>query len=257
MNKLNLSRLVKNTERFLIKYSPEILTGIGTAGMIATTVLAVKATPKALKLIEAKKEAEHVDELTPIETVKATWKCYIPAAVTCVASVACIVGASSVHAKRNAVLATAYKLSETALAEYKEAVVETIGEKKEQMVRDAIDKEHVEQRPVTKSDVIITGKGSTLCLDVHSGRYFESDIEQIKKVVNILNRRMLTEMYVSLNEFYGELGLDYTNLGYELGWSIDDGYLDVDFGTQLADDGRPCVVINYSVAPRYDYSRLV
>lgn len=257
MNMPNLARFVKNAEHFIIKHSPEILTGIGTAGMIATTVLAVKATPKALTLIAEKKDEENVDELTPIETVKVAWKCYIPAAVTGVASIACIIGASSVNARRNAVLATAYKLSETALTEYKEKVVETIGEKKEQLVRDAIDKEHVEKQPVTKSDVIITGKGSTLCLDVHSGRYFESDIEQIKKVVNILNRRMLSEMYVSLNEFYGELGLDYTKLGYELGWSIDDGYLDVDFGTQIADDGRPCIVINYSVAPRYDYSKLV
>ena len=34
------------------KHSPEILTGIGIAGMITTTVMAVRATPKALILIE-------------------------------------------------------------------------------------------------------------------------------------------------------------------------------------------------------------
>lgn len=257
MNKSNVAKFFKNAEKFITKYSPEILTGIGTAGMVASTILAVRATPKAMRLIEAKKEEENLEELTPVETVKAAWKCYIPATVTGVVSIACIIGASSVNARRNAVLATAYKLSETALSEYKEKVVETLGEKKEKAIRDAIDKDHVEQRPVTKTDVIITGKGSTLCLDWHSGRYFESDIEQIKKAVNIINRRMLNEMYVSLNEFYGEIGLDYTKLGYELGWSVDDGYLDVEFGTQIADDGRPCIVINYSVAPRYDYSRLV
>lgn len=54
------------------------------------------------------------------------------------------------HAKRTAALATAYKLSETALTEYKEKVVETIGEKKEQLVRDKIDKDHIDKDPVSK-----------------------------------------------------------------------------------------------------------
>ena len=104
----------------------------GIAGMITTTVLAVRSTPKALKLIEEKKKEEGVDKLTPAETVKTAWKCYIPAMVLGATSVGCLVGASRVSLRRNAALATAYKLSETALTEYREQVVETIGEKKEQ-----------------------------------------------------------------------------------------------------------------------------
>ena len=51
MNK-NLSAITKNIGRKIKKHSPEILTGIGIAGMISATVMAVKATPKALKNIE-------------------------------------------------------------------------------------------------------------------------------------------------------------------------------------------------------------
>lgn len=257
MSKFNMANFINSTRTMVSKHSPEILTGIGIAGMITTTVLAVKATPKALKLIEDKKKEEKVDELPPLETVKTTWKCYIPATVTGVASIACLIGASSVNARRNAALATAYKLSETALTEYKEKVVETIGEKKEQAVREAIDKDRVEANPVSKNEVIITEKGNTLCLDPLSKRYFKSDIERIKKAENILNKRMLHDMfgYVSVNELYDELGLDHTDIGDDLGWNVNE-LIDIDFSSQIADDGTPCIVLNYSVAPRYNYSKL-
>ena len=180
MNKPNVSKMINGARLFMTKHSPEILTGIGIAGMVTTTVLAVRATPKALALIEEAKK-EHEEKLTPAKTIKATWKCYIPAAVMGTASTLCLIGARTVSARRTAALAAAYQISETALSEYREKVVETIGEKKEQVVRDAIAKDHVEAKPVSKSEVIITEKGNTLCYDALSGRYFKSDIEQIKK----------------------------------------------------------------------------
>ena len=82
-------------------------------------------------------------------------------------------------------------------------------------------------------------------------------IDQIKKAINELNRKMLNEMYVSLNDFYSELDLKLSNNGYELGWKLDDGLIEVDFSSQISDDGRPCLVIDYLVAPRYDYSKLM
>lgn len=254
MNKPDVAKVLKSVRVFTSKHSPEILTGLGIAGMLTTTVLAVKGTPKALKLIEMKKEEEGVDKLTPLETVKTTWKCYIPAAVTGVASVACLVGASSVSIRRNAALATAYKLSETALSEYREKVVETIGEKKEKNIQEQVDKERIEKNPVSKNEVIITDRGTTLCYDYQSGRYFKSDIERIKKAINEINRQMLLHDYVSLNEFYDELGLDHTPMGDDLGWRIDRGFIEPRFSSHLADDGTPCVVLNYEVAPQHDYS---
>lgn len=256
MNKANFTRFFRNAQITLTKHSPEILTGIGIAGMITTTILAVKATPKALKKLEEVKKAECKDELTAVETVKATWKCYIPSVVTGTASIACLIGASSVHVRRNTALATAYKLSETALTEYRDKVVETIGEKKEHLIRDEVNKERVENNPVRKNEVIITERGNTLCLDTISKRYFKSDMEKIKRAVNELNRRMILDMYVSVNEFYDELGLDHTSIGDDLGWNIDHGLIDIYFGSAIADDGTPCIVLDYQVAPRWDYSKL-
>ena len=254
MNKEGLKRTIKSAERVLTKYSPGILTGIGITGMIGATFMAVKATPKALYLIEAKKEESEVEELTPIETIKTCWKCYIPATLTTVASTACLIGASTVSAKRNAALATAYSISEAALREYQEKVVEVIGEKKEKAVRDAVAKDQIDRDPVTKSEVVIIDSNSnTLCYEPLSGRYFKSTIDKIKKAEIELDRQMIQEMYVSLNDFYWEIGLDGTDLGDKMGWNLSKGYMDLSFSSQLADDGTPCPVIVYGIPPVYDY----
>lgn len=251
-----LDNIIKNAKITITKHSPEILTGIGITGLLTTTVLAVKATPKALKLIEENKKEKAVDELTPKEVIQATWKCYIPAAVTAAASTACIIGASSVNLRRNAALAAAYKLSETALTEYKEKVVETFGEKKEKLVREGLAKDRIDKNPVRSSEVIVTSKGETLCLDYTSGRYFKSDIESIKKAVNELNRRMLSENYISLNEFYEEIDLPPIKLGYDIGWNVDRGFIDVSFDAALDAEGRPCIVVSFVTDPRYGFSSL-
>ena len=254
MNKSGLKRTIKSAERVLTKYSPGILTGIGIAGMIGATFMAVKATPKALYLIETKKEESEVEELTPVETIKTCWKCYIPATLATVLSIICLIGASTVSAKRNAALATAYSISEAALREYQEKVVEVVGEKKEKAVRDAVAKDQIERDPVTKSEVVIIDSNSnTLCYEPLSGRYFKSTIDKIKKAEIKLDRQMIQEMYVSLNDFYWEIGLDGTDLGDKMGWNLSKGYMDLSFSSQLADDGTPCAVIVYGIPPVYDY----
>lgn len=254
MSKEGLKRTIKSAGRVLTKYSPGILTGIGITGMIGATFMAVKATPKALYLIEAKKEESEVEELTPVETIKTCWKCYIPATLTTVLSAVCLIGASTVSAKRNAALATAYSISEAALREYQEKVVEVIGEKKEKAVRDAVAKDQIDRDPVTKSEVVIIDSNSnTLCYEPLSGRYFKSTIDKIKKAEIKLDRQMIQEMYVSLNDFYWEIGLDGTDLGDQMGWNLSKGYMDLSFSSQLADDGTPCAVIVYGIPPVYDY----
>lgn len=252
-----ITSFFKSTRKFIGKHSPEILTGIGVTGMITTTVLAVKATPKALILIEEKKKELDVEDLTVIETVKSAWTLYIPAVLTCVASASCIIGASAVNSKRNAALATAYAISESTLTRYRDKVIETIGEKKEKEVREKVAQDDVNNNKVSNSQVIVTEKGNTLCRDSISGRYFKSDIDKIKKVVNELNRQLIHQNYISLNEFYYELGLDSTKNGSYLGWNIDNGLIEVEFSACIAEDDTPCIVVDYTIAPRYDYDKLM
>ena len=270
MNKETILKFFNTVKAGTIKHSPEILTGVGIAGTITTTVLAVKATPKALRLIEEAEdhgigiigkdgdpEWKH-RPLTKFEVVKVAWKPYIPAAVTCAASITCLIGASSVNAKRNAALATAYELSKTALAEYKEKVIETVGEKKEEVIREKVAQKKVDENPISKSEVIITGTGDIMFLEPVSMRYFKSDIENIRKIINDLNYRLTTGMeeFISLSEFYDEIGLAHTSESDNIGWNLyRDGQIDIDFPATKNEKGEPCLMLDYNVSPRYDYSK--
>lgn len=132
---IKLENGIKAIRGFIVKNAPQILTGIGISGMIGSTVLAVKATPKALELLNDKREELNTDTLTFKETIATAWKPYIPAGTLCITSVACIISATTISTKRQTALATAYTLSERAFLTYKDKVIETIGEKKEKIGR--------------------------------------------------------------------------------------------------------------------------
>ena len=254
MNKLNLAKIADTAQTFVTKRTPEILTGIGIAGMVTTVVIAVKATPKAIALIEDEKHAQKVNKLSAKDTVKTAWKCYIPATITGVTSVACLIGATSVNSRRMAALTAAYQLSETAISEYQEKVKTLVGEKKERTVREKIVEDHLEKNPVSKTEVIVSDKGETLCFDPLTDRYFKSDLELIRKAENTLNRQMLHGVgsCISLNEFFDEIGLNRTELGDDLGWNTDH-LINLHITTHLSDDGKPCIAVGHYNAPRYNF----
>lgn len=261
MNNQTLAKVAMDVRKSLCRHSPEILIGLGITGMVTTTVLAVKATPKALQLMEERKRELEVEKLTPMETVKTTWKCYIPAAISGATSIACVIGSNSVNARRNAALATAYKISESAFSEYRSKVVETIGEKKEKVIRDKVSEEHIKNNPITHTEVIVTGKGKTLFYDHHSGRYFYSDLELIRRAANKLNHDINTDPFdsgVTLNDFYEEIGLPGIATGDALGWNLSIGLIDIYPSAQMAEEGsdhegEPCLVINYVNPPQYGF----
>lgn len=260
MNKMDVEHLFQNFWKGVRKHSPEIFMGMGIAGFFGTTGLAVWATPEAMRRLEDKRERVRRRKLTAIETVEATWKCYIPAAVTGTLSAACVIGSERISSRRNAALATAYALSESVLREYRNKVIETIGERKETEICNEIDRERVEKNPPEESLAISTveATGLTLCYDAAFGRYFHSTIENIRRAENKLNRQMATmcEPYISLNEFYREIDapdLPPVDIGDQLGWNLDKGLIEVRFSSQLAWGRVPCLVMSYELAPNYNY----
>lgn len=259
MDKQMLVNAVKSVRTAAKRHSPEILTGIGIAGMITTTIMAVRATPKALTII-GECEVDENRKLSKAEVVKATWTCYIPSAIVGGASIACLVGSTSVNLRRNAALAAAYSCAETALREYQDRVVEVIGEKKEQTIRDAVAKERIEKHPVSEQQILYTGHGDTLCYDAWCSRYFKSDIEVIRRAIHELNDRLRVDNYISLNDFYDSIGLEESKTGEILGWNIGKGYIQLAFSSVLASDltpfpDTPCLAIDFRVPPQYDYDR--
>ena len=124
-------KLSQKVGRALKKASPTILTCIGAVGVVATAVLAVKATPKALEMVRADSRKNHDGDphaATKVEVVKSCWKCYIPAAVTGAATIACIFGANTLNRRQQASLASAYALVNRSFMEYKNKVKELYGQ---------------------------------------------------------------------------------------------------------------------------------
>ncbi len=245
-----IQNILKNTKSFISKHSPEILTGLGLASMMTSTVLAVKATPKAVKLIQ-EKENQNGQKLDTKTIIKTVWKEYIPALSFSIGGITCIICGCHIGTKRTTALATAYAISERTLMTYKDKVVETIGEKKEKK----ISQDEIDKNPPIESKVIITQKGNTLIKEEYSGRYFRSDLDAIRKASNELNRKMLHNNYISLNEWYTAIGLEIIKEGHRLGWNIDKGLIELDFDTCLVGD-EPCITMEYSRPPEPNYDML-
>lgn len=256
MNKVDLAKMAEVIRAGARKKAPAIAIGLGIGCFGYAVVSSIKETPKAVRLIEAKKKELSLQEdekLPAVELFKAVWKCYVPMGISFTAGAMCILGAHRLDVRRNAALAAAYQLSESAFREYKTKVIETIGENREKVVRDEVAKKKIKENPPVTSQIIVTGRGKTRCYDGQTGRYFESDIESIRQIVNNLNYRLQSEHYISMNELFYELALPNTDNGDLLGWNLDDGLIEISFSSMLADDGVPTLVLNYNVAPRVEY----
>lgn len=258
-----ISTFFNGTKKFITKHSPEILTGLGLSSMVTSTILAVKATPKAVKKIQDEQFKRTVNsnsdeeiKLSYKDIIKLTWKDYLPAASFGLSGFIFIVCSCNINSKRSAALASAYAMSERTLSTYRNKVIETIGEKKEKELRRKIKQDEIDKNPPQTSQVIITSKGNTLMRDTLSGRYFRSDLDTIRKAINVINRQLTYENYISLNEFYSNIGLDNVKNGDRMGWNIDDGLIELEYGTCLAENDEPCICIDYSRAPKPNFDKL-
>lgn len=249
------SNLVQKLIATTCEHKPEILIGTGIAGMITSTVLAVAATPKAIDLCEELKADLGVTKLTKKEVVKSTWKCYVPSAALGVVSAGCIIAGTKSSLSKTAAMTTAYALSERTLKTYQDKIVEVCGEEKATEVRKEVKKAQFRERPVIVDAnlnpyVTVTGNGDSLFFDSLSGRYFKSSMNAIERAVNIINKKMISEDYVTLNDLYGEIGLPTVEVGCMLGWSVNWNMIETVYDTYLCEDGTPYVLVDFRNNPR-------
>lgn len=233
--------------RILAQNGPRILTGLGIGGFISAVGMAVQATPKAMWLLEK----DPRPKLTPFETVKVAWTCYVPTVGMVLLSSACIIGATSAMNKRYAALAGLYGITETAFREYQAKIVETFGASKEEKVRGEIYEKKLLESPQDLAGTLLLGGSDMLCFDVLSGRYFRSTVEELRRIMNNLNKNLLTEMFISQNDLYSEIGLEPLKGGDLLGWDVNKGLIDMTFSAKLTYAGKPCIVVDYRISPRY------
>ena len=234
-----------------------------SVGLVATTITAVKATPKALKALD-EAEKEKKEELTTVEKIKIAGPKYIPSILIGTGTLACIIGANVTSKRNQAALVSAYGLLDSSFKEYKQKLKELYGEETHNEIVNAI--------AVEKVDPDWKVSGSYMCdscdlsaeeacgdpvlfYDEHSNRYFESTIEQVISAEYHLNRNYVLRGYTVLNELYEFLGLETTDYGSVLGWApTDEGEYWVEFNHRKVtlDDGLECYILEMPFEPTYE-----
>lgn len=246
-----------------MRHTSTVLTCLGGIGVVATSIMAIKATPKALDLIEEAKK-EKGEELSKWETVKVAAPKYIPAMMTGVATIACIFGANVLNKRQQASLISAYALLDESYKKYRRKVVELYGEETHRKVVDEIAIEEAREVYVHASNLGVDCtqfleedySESVLFYDEYGHRYFEASIEQVILAQYHLNRNYTLRGFALLNEFYEFLGLEQTDYGGEVGWVIeDDGSFWIDFNNRkvVMDDGLECYIIEMFFEPTMDW----
>lgn len=287
MAKVNFKRVFKAVGRTAKEHSPEILTGIGIAGFIATVVLAVKATPEVADSIEFAKENiaydEYVNEWTlshqdrkydsmepasfrefvdceyseglyPVklkfkDVFLGSWKAYLPAAITGCTSIACVIGGVSTSLRRTAAMATVAKVAETTLKEYSKKVVEEIGEEKEQKIKEKASAAAVEKVKVEDQKLPVHYGEQQLYCDNYTKRVFYATPAQIEKAFGELNVALASGDEYSMNDFHSCFGLDDSPTGEMFGWRPEDYKVGYSIGSSVSYDGRALLVICFDVWP--------
>lgn len=252
--KLNVKPAINAVRKFVSGHSSDILTAVGITGMVSATILAVKATPKAVKKIEAAKAENDIPEeqKAPAKlAVKAAWREYIPAAATTIASAGCLICARKIDKRGKAALATLCTMSESALQDYKDTAKEIVGEEAAKKIEETAEMKNAVKEP--DKCAIYTGHGDTLFYDAVLGRYFYSSEDAIRSAVNEVNRVMTYECTASLNDLYSEMDLPTVDIGDELGWSIDDGLINVRTYSLMPDDREPYAMA-FLKPPKFKYT---
>ena len=235
---------------------PTVLTFVSCTGVVVTAVMAVRATPKAVLILDQLKndherQEDCRDHIPPLEVLKHTWKLYAPAVGVGVITIAAIVTMNRVSQRNAAMLSAGAALATSSLKEYQQHVFDEIGMEKESKIRDKMAKHALAEMPPPEgptADVYVFGAGETMVLDTMSGRYFKGSVEEIRAIENDVNKMIMQHNSVTLNEVYYRLGLDPIELGEMVGFDTDN-MVDFHFSGQVGPNKQPVLVLGYINIP--------
>lgn len=253
---MDIKALMSSVSSTMRKEAPLIATGIAVVSTIASVALGVKAGMDAKDALDREAEVRKTlkrEEMKPSDKVKLTWKIYIPPTIATITSVAATITLHRVGVNRTASAMALYSLSETAFSDYRRKVIEKIGEDSHKEIREAVAQENVEKNPPSKT-LIISGN-EVLCYDSYSGHYFTSNREEIRECVNDFNTKVINNMYASLTDLYELMGISPSEMSDDVGWTSDN-ILEVEFSSVIAEDGRPCLAVDFRNKPLVEFDRL-
>ncbi len=264
-----IQKMLYKARLYARKYSPVALSCAASAGVVVTAIAAVKATPKAVMLIQSDSRKNHDGDpyaYTKKEAFMSAWKCYIPAAVFGVSTIACIMGANTLNGRQQTALTGAYALVQSSYKGYKDKLKELYGEEAHNAIVDSLVKEKCKDITVSASggwydSTLDFGEEmepeiSRTFYDSFSQRYFETTIAKVIEAEYHLNRNFMFKGVIPLNEFYEFLGLEKTDLGDAVGWSSCNGdiyWIDFNHHRITLEDGMEIYVIDMVFEPTADW----
>lgn len=244
-----MKNLLTVSKRFVKKNSSTILTCAGAVGVVGTAVMAVKATPKALKLIE-EAEREKGDELSKWETIQVAAPVYIPSVLIGVGTLTCIFGAHMVNQRTQAALTSAYALLDQTHKEYKKKIKEMYGDEADKKVREELAKDNYDTKTIDEEEY---EDGKTLFYDEFSKRYYRVLKETQLRAEYEINKMLSESGGASLNDYYDLLEIDRQDYGEFMGWSAAqmyemywDSWLHFHHTKVEMDDGMECWIVDFT-----------
>lgn len=255
----HLTRTLNRTGLKIKKHSPEILLVTGTVGIVASTVMACKATLKVEEIVDEAKdkldmihrvssdptkaeqypEEDSKKDLTIVYTQTAVKfiKLYGPSVTIGVASLACMIGSNRILNKRNAALAAAYAAVDKSFKEYRGRVIERFGKQMDRELRYNIKAQEIEETTVDENGKETVTKKTVEVMDPNNYSQYaivfddgnegwDPDPERSKYFLiqqqNWANERLKSRGHLFLNEVYDMLGAKRTKAGAQVGWVYDE-----------------------------------
>ena len=243
----------------LKKHSPEILVVGGVVGLVASGVMACKATTKLSAILDDSKEqielfdkvaanpemvneeytvedAEKDKKIVKVQTAVKVAKLYAPAVAIGMVSIGAIFASNNIMRKRNVALGAAYATVDQAFKDYRNRVVDRFGEEldkelrynlKTKEVKETVEDENGKKKTVKKNikymDSPMPSEFAVIYDDGCAG--WTKDPEDNKFFLiqqqRYANERLKRRGYLSLNEVYELLGFPSTKAGQVVGWLYD------------------------------------
>lgn len=234
-------------KHFWNKNASTILTCIGGAGVIATSIAAVRATPKVIKILD-EAEQEKGESLTKLEIIKMAGPAYIPSVLIGVGTLTCIFGANIMNKRNQAALVSAYTLLDSSFKNYKQKVKEVYGDDSELLIRTKLAEDDYNNDEFDEYD-----DDKELFYDEYSRRYFRASNETILGAEYAMNKILAEDCYASLNELYELFELAPVDYGTHIGWSSAQmfdmywsSWLNFNHEKVEMEDGMECTIITFT-----------
>lgn len=216
--------------------SIKFLMGVSVVGIIGTAVLSIRATKKAVHILEMTKD-ESIHDLSMAEKGRLLLPTYLPVILSVSGTILCVMSMNHISKKSQGRILAAYSLLNLQFQEYRNSVKTLYGQN-------------------TDADIMrkVESKNEVIFVEDLLGKPFVSTIENVQRAEYELNRLFILRGYASVNDFLTFIGVQEKGLGERFGWSfdigVDYGYEWIDFSHEKIDyNGREAYLIHYPFEP--------